>query len=100
MNQPKGSTGPCRENLIAYLAALTTGIILVSLGVSPSAVITVALGMSVLYEKFGASTQHGDRRMNAVAQAAASNRQAASGLSQYNEEEGDEISVDETDALS
>ncbi|OEJ21874.1 hypothetical protein AR457_38665 [Streptomyces agglomeratus] len=62
MNQPKGSTGPCREHLIAYLAALATGIILVALGVSPTAVITVALGMAVLYEKFGTTPHRGARR--------------------------------------
>ncbi|MBT2369824.1 DUF2628 domain-containing protein [Streptomyces sp. ISL-10] len=54
MNQRKGSEGPCREDLIAYLGALAAGIILVALGVSPTAIITVALGMAVLYEKYGA----------------------------------------------
>ncbi|WP_328966249.1 hypothetical protein [Streptomyces virginiae] len=61
MNHLKGSPGRCREALIAYLAALATGIVLVILGVSPSAVITVALGVSVLFEKFSASQREGSR---------------------------------------
>ncbi|MFF3726834.1 hypothetical protein ACFYYM_31205 [Streptomyces erythrochromogenes] len=61
MNHPKGSPGRCREALIAYLAALATGIILVILGVSPTAVITVALGVSVLFEKFSASQRESSR---------------------------------------
>ncbi|MFI5642945.1 hypothetical protein ACIA8H_36905 [Streptomyces goshikiensis] len=94
MNHPKGSPSFCREALIAYLAALTFGIVLVILGVSPSAVITVALGVSVLYEKFGTSSQRESSRSSALNQKSAANLKVADDLIQTSELSGNEISGD------
>ncbi len=40
---------PGRPDLAAFLAVLVTGIVLIHAGVSPGAVLPVALGLSVLY---------------------------------------------------
>lgn len=57
MYHGKGSGGPCREDLLAYLAVAVTGIVLIALGVSPSALVTVTLALGLMYEKWASVTR-------------------------------------------
>ncbi|GAA2639928.1 hypothetical protein GCM10010425_50540 [Streptomyces spororaveus] len=44
--------GPEREHLIAYMAVLATVIALIALGVTPTAILPIGLGMGLMYEKW------------------------------------------------
>jgi hypothetical protein len=56
MRGPRG-----RTDLVAFLAVLSTGVILVLSGVAPEAVSVVAIGLSTLYAAWRGESSSGDR---------------------------------------